>query len=306
MDPQQQEICVVVVTYNRKELLLRNIRATLSQTHPLDILIFDNHSSDGTKEYLEHNGIIGRSNVHYHYSDKNLGGAGGFSNGMKIAFEMGYSLIWLMDDDGYCYNNRTLGELLAHIPTDCNNFILNSTVICDDIHTLTFGFQDISTYSELIAASQNGVYSSYINPFNGTLVSRACIELIGFPMAEFFLYGDEHEYMLRALKNNVMLGTVVNSLYFHPINRKIETRIVWKYQVPIKNEPIWKTFCDVRNSIYISKKYESPKMVLIRIFIAICAALFQKRKNIRYLQYTILGLIDGIREKFDRPIMFSK
>ena len=46
------KICAVVVTYNRKELLLRNISSLLSQTYPLDILIYDNASTDGTYDFL--------------------------------------------------------------------------------------------------------------------------------------------------------------------------------------------------------------------------------------------------------------
>lgn len=47
-----KEICAVVVTYNRKELLIRCINQILLQTRVPDILIFDNYSSDGTKDYL--------------------------------------------------------------------------------------------------------------------------------------------------------------------------------------------------------------------------------------------------------------
>lgn len=302
----KNRICVVVVTYNRKELLLRNIRATLSQTVPVDILIFDNHSTDGTQEFLNENRVLVLPNVHYFFNDVNIGGAGGFCEGAKIAYNMGFDLMWLMDDDGYCYNSNTLQSLIEAIPTEQNQFILNPTVICDDECTLTFGFLDVNTYAQLQSKATGNVYDGYINPFNGTLISRACIDNIGFPKGEFFIYGDEHEYMLRAKKNNVLVRTVVNSLYFHPVNRRIEYHRIWRYDIPLKEEPVWKTFCDVRNNIYITRYYGGWKMLLVKIFVSIFTVTKKKTRKLIYLKYTLLAILDGLCENFSRPIMFDK
>lgn len=47
----------VVVTYNRKSALAENIRMLLKQTFRFDkIIIVDNHSTDGTKEFLHEKG----------------------------------------------------------------------------------------------------------------------------------------------------------------------------------------------------------------------------------------------------------
>ena len=45
----------IVVTYNRKELLLQNIEALLKQTvrNQLEIVIIDNASTDGTFEIIK-------------------------------------------------------------------------------------------------------------------------------------------------------------------------------------------------------------------------------------------------------------
>lgn len=299
-------VCVIVVTFNRKELLLRNLRSTLSQSFPCDILIFDNHSSDGTYEFLKEHGILDHKCVHYHYSDRNTGGAGGFCKGMQLAYSKGYDALWLMDDDGYCYTNQTLELLISNIPKSNQPYILNPAVIYNDKKDLTFGFLDIHTYAELQNASKNGVYAGYINPFNGTLISRQCIEQIGFPKGEFFIYGDEHEYMLRALKNGIIVQTIADSLYYHPINRAIDYKKSWRFLVPIKEEPVWKTFCDTRNNIYIVRHYDTTKALLMKIYIFIAAAFIKKKNRWNYIKYTLLAISDGLLGKFDRPIMFDK
>ena len=48
-----KKVAAVVVTYNRKKLLLENIECLLHQSYDnLDIIIIDNCSSDGTEEAL--------------------------------------------------------------------------------------------------------------------------------------------------------------------------------------------------------------------------------------------------------------
>ena len=86
------KICSVIVTFNRKELLVRCVRKCLEQNVENDVLIFDNHSTDGTKEYLADLGYIDNPRIIYYFSSENLGGSGGFSNGLKMAYDKGYDL----------------------------------------------------------------------------------------------------------------------------------------------------------------------------------------------------------------------
>ena len=47
------KIAAVVVTFNRKEYLVKNIEALLAQVNAsMDILIIDNASTDGTEETI--------------------------------------------------------------------------------------------------------------------------------------------------------------------------------------------------------------------------------------------------------------
>ena len=105
-----QQIAAIVVTYNRKEMLYTCISKLLQQEScACDILVIDNGSTDGTEAYIRSK--ISHPSVIYHNTGKNLGGAGGFSAGIQLAFQMGYSYIWLMDDDTYVERD-SLEELL--------------------------------------------------------------------------------------------------------------------------------------------------------------------------------------------------
>jgi GT2 family glycosyltransferase len=137
---RKETVCAVVVTYNRKDLLIECLDALCKQTRPVDaIYIVDNFSSDGTAQLLlEHGyiqelppenltdpfelessfyngGLLGafddsvqyreakgeqKIKIHYLRMHENTGGAGGFHQGVKRGYEYGYNWLWLMDDDG--------------------------------------------------------------------------------------------------------------------------------------------------------------------------------------------------------------
>ena len=89
-------ISAVIVTYNRKELLAKNIEMLLIQTREIDkIYIIDNCSTDGTYEYFVERGWSKDSHFSYIKTESNIGGAGGFYTGVKAAYEDGGRLDYL-------------------------------------------------------------------------------------------------------------------------------------------------------------------------------------------------------------------
>ncbi|MET0286482.1 MAG: glycosyltransferase [Polyangiales bacterium] len=105
------QIHAVVLTYNRRDLLLQNLTALSQQTRPLDkILILDNGSTDGTPEAV---GALALPNVVYKRLEQNIGVARGFIAAVQSAFEdPAADWIWLMDDD-MVPNESALKELVS-------------------------------------------------------------------------------------------------------------------------------------------------------------------------------------------------
>ena len=299
-------VCAVVVTYNRKELLCRNIESLLNQTHPVDILIYDNASTDGTESELRNRGYLDKSNIIYVKGEYNGGGATGFSKGEKLAFDKGYDYIWLMDDDGFCVNCKTLENLLAS-QFQVSKIILNSYVMGNtENKEPTFDLGPYKTYEEIIKNAENGIVIGYGNPYNGTLVPRKCFEDVGFTDSRFFIYGDETDFYYRTIAAGYTWATALKSEYYHPINRSVFLeKHFFQYKIDVKNQPVWKHYLEIRNGTYIKKKYLGVHVGLRHVVRVILTSILSKDRRIKRMYYGLLGLYDGDREYFDREIMFK-
>ncbi len=86
------KITAFVVTYNRLALLRKTVEA-LRKNNLSDIVVVNNGSTDGTREWLE-----AQTNLNVVHQD-NVGGSGGFYTGIKKAYDEGADWIWCMDDD---------------------------------------------------------------------------------------------------------------------------------------------------------------------------------------------------------------
>src|SRR5437764_423392 len=89
-------VAAVVVTHNRRELLLEALAAVHAQSRAPDaVIVVDNASADGTAAAVR----ARFPSVRLAELARNTGGAGGFAYGMALALAGAADLTWLMDDD---------------------------------------------------------------------------------------------------------------------------------------------------------------------------------------------------------------
>jgi len=76
-----ETVAVVVVTFNRADLLGRTLDGLGAQTHQPDaVIVVDNASTDHTREVLDAYSGLKLQRIHL---DTNTGGAGGFRAGSR-------------------------------------------------------------------------------------------------------------------------------------------------------------------------------------------------------------------------------
>jgi rhamnopyranosyl-N-acetylglucosaminyl-diphospho-decaprenol beta-1,3/1,4-galactofuranosyltransferase len=250
-------IAAVVVTFNRLELLRRLVAALLDTDDLDEVLVVDNASTDGTGEWLrsaeaEHEGLHARLLTH------NSGGAGGFHEGLRWAVERGADLVWLMDDDGLP-EPGCLPTLLAH----AGDLDFWGPVVVDeqDPERLVFpirlpgGTRVVHQMAEVRRAADDGLIRGIVIPFNGVLVTRALVERIGLPRAEFFIWGDDHEYRLRAERSGARVATVVGARVHHPSVGALGTPMAFGRTTYNDTPSDLKHYCMARNNLLNLREY---------------------------------------------------
>ncbi len=305
---KHETIATVTVTYNRKDLLLKNIEAIMSQNCNIDcIIIVDNHSTDNTKEAVLN--TFPNGNIKYIYLDENTGGAGGFYTGCKYAFENNYDWVVLMDDDGKPQNADTIKNLLKEVEkkglTSNDSIMLNSLVLSDN-KKLSFGLFNMNESIEDIKPRvKENIIRDKINPFNGTLISRKLMESIGFPNKDFFVICDEQDYYYRALNAEAYVATVFNSLYYHPAAIEKKLRIIKflgkNYAFSIQKP--WKEYYATRNHTYVYRNIYNKKQKRNYIIKKIIGALLFNEKRLETLKMVIKGYRDGKKGKLGKTVI---
>lgn len=241
-------IIAVVVTYNRLELLKRNVHC-LQLNKPLtSILIVDNGSTDGTAEWLD--AQSGIQVIH----QANVGGSGGFYTGIQAAYEAGADWIWCMDDDVFPHAD-CLEKLLeeAHrkeVGILAPRRLQEGRIFTNDFQDYNLTNPLASMYCrKLSKQTVDGPTEIAGTAFEGPFIRREVVEKIGLPNKELFIFCDDTDYCLRAVLAGYKILYVPSALMD---KEKFFSNDSWSERSKKKK---WKRYYQVRNSTYLNHHY---------------------------------------------------
>lgn len=240
-------------------------------------------------------GLPGRRlDVHYVRMPENTGGAGGFHEGMKRAVNAGFEWLWVMDDDlrtspdalQALLEKKEALEAVQHGP-----FILNSVVLSKDpmdSDRLAFPLQELTRrgyprmrvyhwrLSEIQDKAKDGLYR-WACPFNGTFIPARAITEIGLPNKEFYIKGDEKDFLWRAARK-FTLYTVLDSKVFHPQPR---------------NDGFgWKQYYQIRNMLVVNRHFNLSRLRNFRLILR--SLLMGLRHGRRGMALVLRAIKDGL------------
>lgn len=208
---QQGKIAAVVVTYNRKDLLCRCLQALDAQNEPLlDILVFDNASTDGTETAVRSLSI---PSVQYHNTGRNLGGAGGFSYGIRTAVEAGYTYLWIMDDDTLPEPGALKAFQQADQMLHGQYGWLSSRALTPEGQDQPMNRQRKTPYRDIDGYDREMI-PSVMASFVSLFLRADTVHRVGLPIAEFFIWSDDWEYT-RRISRQLPCFTIPNSRVVH-------------------------------------------------------------------------------------------
>jgi rhamnopyranosyl-N-acetylglucosaminyl-diphospho-decaprenol beta-1,3/1,4-galactofuranosyltransferase len=196
--PATDRVCAVVVTHNRRDMLRRCLAALARQTvEPAGVLVIDNASSDGTA-HMVRDEFPGAELVRL---ESNVGGAGGFHEGMRLAAARDFDWLWLMDDDTIAAETA-LEELLQAEAPDA--LLLASKAVWTDgsLHPMNAPGTDRRSFDRLVRAAAAGLVPLRSATFVSLLVRRDAIDRYGLPHAHYFIWSDDIEYTARVTRRD--------------------------------------------------------------------------------------------------------
>ena len=237
------------MTYNRINLLKECITSILSQSLPVDIMIIDNASTDGTKAELKD--WILRKEIIYYNTKKNLGGAGGFYYGVKKAVLLSYEYVWLMDDDTLPVNDTVEQLYKAACELDNHFGFLASTVFFNENELCQMNRPGISRqwYSmKKYYCLKKGLINLEYASFVSLLIRADVIKNVGLPLKDFFIWNDDYEFTTRISKvyDNYL---VCNSIVIHNMKENKMANILVD-----SPDRIERHFYGYRNAFYVAKR----------------------------------------------------
>lgn len=217
-----KKVAAIVVTYNRKALLLQNLSALEKQTYKdFDILVIDNASTDGTKEALSDR--IASGAISWYSTGANLGGAGGFSFGVKKAVEAGYEYVWLMDDDAIP-GKHALEKLMKVMEKKrkkpgflCSQVLWKDRSVCRMNIPKANILHKVDDFLSPLVRVQMATFVS-------CLIPSSVVKEVGLPIADFFIWADDLEYT-RRISRKYPAYLVNGSVVLHKTGNNVGSNI---------------------------------------------------------------------------------
>ena len=310
--PRAPWVVAVVVTYNRKAMLLECLEALARQTHPLgEVVVVDNASTDGTEELLEDSGIGARLPVLYLRLTRNGGGAEGFHYGIRTALEQGRAdWVWLMDDD--CEPEPpALAQLLASAPAskpDCA--VLAPKVLSADRELLPLNCGSLRSswfLAPFVALAPERYEEDAVEiefcSFVGPLVRARAARAAGLPLRQAFIRLEDIEYMLR-MRGRQRQWTVPGSVVLHKDPRPITSaRSLARWRDYVRRTPFtaeWKHLFGVRNTIFLGRRHGlmTASQALAYAFAQTVRVLAFGERRLRQFHVACVYAYDGWRGVF--------
>lgn len=236
----------VVVTFNRSAKLMKVLDALKAQTLPPDsILVVDNASTDDTETLVAAH-ASDMPNLRYLRLPRNIGGAGGFYEGIKAAYAQGANYLWVSDDDAYPEPDA-LAKLLSALRSfeartgwrpgfACSRVEWTDNSLCEmNIPSPVWDWPRFVTPGQAWALVGSCSFVS-------CLVPRWAVKAHGFPIKDYFIWFDDAEYTRRLARSYPGIF-VPESRVIHdtPENKGVNYSLItdkniWKFKYGARNE----------------------------------------------------------------------
>jgi GT2 family glycosyltransferase len=302
---RRKSLVAVVVTHNRLAQLRKTVISLLSEQPEVlrAVVVVDNASCDGTAAWL---GEQSDPRLVFQRSEYNIGGAGGFEAGMRLArkkFNPDWTVV--MDDDA----RPLAGALAAFHSAERPDTIATAAAvyypsgqICEMNRPSVNPFWSLRSFLRTLVRGRDGYHIPYraygsqspcpvdLTSFVGFFISRRMIAAGGLPDPRLFLYGDDVIYTLtlRRLGFGIVFDPSISFEHDCSTFENDRRRVF---------DPIWKVYYTYRNALIMYRLAAGFLFWVMLPLLAVKWFLAADRygaNRAAYLQLMSAGLRDGV------------
>lgn len=248
---------VVIVTYNRLEKLKKALASYENQTKSFrSMIVVNNHSTDGTYEYLEEwKNEEAPFTKYVITTEDNLGGSGGFYTGQEFAMTLNPDWVYLADDDAYAEHDM-MEQFYKFCEThDVGKLSAICGAVCDVEgkiayqHRSTYKIIDKRVYKRDISVQedyQKEYFRIDMLSYVCSFINSQAIRRVGMVNPQYFIYYDDTEHSIRLKKfGDILCVPAIRIDHDDAGNVTNEQNI----------EASWQDYYFNRNKIHMLKKH---------------------------------------------------
>lgn len=271
-----KKIACIIVTYNRLATLEENLKFIQAQElNPDAILVVNNGSTDGSKEFLDSQSAWIRA-VHL---PKNLGFGAGLAAGIEyVRKNRKVDYFWLMDDDSFP-NSKVLARLSEEAVRIHLKGILGIT-----------GFRLDRGIPRPIQQENQTISQADFVLVDNALLSADAVNQVGNFRTDLFMMCEDYDFCFRLRKEGLFVGVLNDP------SVRVERKHLGS-QANSKNL-IWRGYYHSRNLMLILKDHFSWRGLVYYFYrqgkYLIHSILFGVNRWSR-TKYRLIGIWDGIR-----------
>lgn len=220
LDDEFPLIAIVILTWNNYKATRECIESCFSLTYKnLLIILVDNGSTDGSGNRLAEE----FPQIEFIYNKENYGYAGGNNIGIKRALEIGAKFVFVVNNDVVINTPDLLSKMILCFKKIPNLGILAPKIIQADLKTeisekkfksglYSFIKKCFLKDSKFEMPTDLGLILSERPVVSGSaiMISKRCFEKIGFFDEDFFMYGEEDTFCLKAIKEGFLVLSINN------------------------------------------------------------------------------------------------
>lgn len=212
-------ILVVIVSYNFMPWMDRCLGSLRGLDEPADIMVIDNHSSDGTPGELK----ARYPEVTVVENGANLGFGKANNIGLQRALDEGYDGVLLLNQDAWI-DHDTLSKLIAASETHPEFGILSPVHLRGDGRGVERGFATYSRVADLEdLPSEEVVELDFVNAAIWYILQRV-LARVGFFAPLFYHYGEDKDLANRMSYYKWKIGYLPGAFGCHAREMRVETR----------------------------------------------------------------------------------